>query len=318
MAELEKLRAKIRNARELQSIVKIMKAISTTNIREYDLAVRSLRDYSQTLEMGLQIVLMSRKELMASKPGAEKTADGKTAEEKTADGKTADEKRCLGAVIFGSEQGLCGNFNERIARYALDRIKDMACEESRALAVGERVIARLEEAGQPVDAHFYFSGDYVGITEVMAGVLEKIDVWRLKEGIDRVVLFYNRPVSALSSAFTPHMAQLFPLDTNWLANLSRKRWSSRSLPTFSMDADRLFSSLVKEYLFFSLYRAFVESLASENASRLASMQAAERNIEEHLDELTAGFRRERQEAISSELLDIVTGFEALTDEKDKY
>jgi F-type H+-transporting ATPase subunit gamma len=296
MAELERMRVKIKNARELQSIVKIMKAVSTTNIREYELAVESLSEYSKTLERGLQIILMNKKELIAFKP--------------------ADEKRCLGAVIFGSEQGLCGNFNERIARYALDKMLEMACEERRALAVGERVIARLEEAGQPVEANFYFSGDYAGIAEVMASVLEMIEVWRLKGGINQVVLFYNRPVSGLSSAFTPHMAQLFPLDINWLVDLSERRWPSRSLPTFSMDADRLFSSLVRAYLFFSLYRAFVESLASENASRLSSMQAAERNIKDHLEELTTNFRRQRQEAISSELLDIVTGFEALTDEKD--
>jgi F0F1-type ATP synthase, gamma subunit len=71
---------------------------------------------------------------------------------------------------------------------------------------------------------------------------------------------------------------------------------------------------VRHYLFFSLYRAFVESLASENASRLASMQMAEKNIEEHLNELSAQFHRRRQSAITSELLDVVTGFEAITGE----
>ncbi|NPV63745.1 MAG: F0F1 ATP synthase subunit gamma [Methanotrichaceae archaeon] len=292
MAELERLKAKINNARDLQSIVKIMKAISSTNMHEYELAVKSLGEYSKTLERGLQIVLMTRKDLLGTRSVAE--------------------KRCLGAVIFGSEQGLCGNFNERIARFAIDNMDEMACEDRRALAVGERVIDRLEEAGLPVEAHFYFSGDYIGISEVMVGVLERIEVWRLEKGIDEVVLFYNRPVSGLSSAFTPHMTQLFPLDLSWLVGLSEKRWLSRSIPTYSMDANILFSSLVKEYLFFSLYRAFVESLASENASRLSSMQAAERNIEEHLIELTTDFRRQRQEAISSELLDVITGFEALS------
>jgi F-type H+-transporting ATPase subunit gamma len=79
-----------------------------------------------------------------------------------------------------------------------------------------------------------------------------------------------------------------------------------------MDVDQLFSSLVRQYLFFTLYRAFVESLASENASRLMSMQAAEKNIEEHLNDLNAQFHRQRQAAITSELLDVVTGFLALT------
>jgi F-type H+-transporting ATPase subunit gamma len=78
-----------------------------------------------------------------------------------------------------------------------------------------------------------------------------------------------------------------------------------------MEWDRLFSALVQEYLLVSLFRAFAESLASENASRLASMQGAERNIEEQLEELTQRYHQRRQMAITEELLDIVTGFEAL-------
>jgi F-type H+-transporting ATPase subunit gamma len=78
-----------------------------------------------------------------------------------------------------------------------------------------------------------------------------------------------------------------------------------------MDWNRLFSSLIQQYLFVSLYRAFAESLASENAGRLASMQAAERNIEDLLEELNSQFQQQRQSSITEELLDIVAGFEAL-------
>jgi F-type H+-transporting ATPase subunit gamma len=71
--------------------------------------------------------------------------------------------------------------------------------------------------------------------------------------------------------------------------------------------------LVREYLFISLYHAFAESLASENASRLSSMQAAQKNIAERLSDLNAEYRRQRQSSITAELLDIVSGFEALTE-----
>ena len=78
-----------------------------------------------------------------------------------------------------------------------------------------------------------------------------------------------------------------------------------------MDWNRLFSWLIREYLFVSLYRGFAESLASENASRLASMQVAERNIENRLDELNAQYHQQRQSGIDAELFDLVAGFEAL-------
>jgi F-type H+-transporting ATPase subunit gamma len=77
-----------------------------------------------------------------------------------------------------------------------------------------------------------------------------------------------------------------------------------------MAAPALLASVIRQYLFSSVYRAAAESLASEHASRLLSMQAAERNIEEHLEAQHAEFRRRRQEAITGELLDIVSGFEA--------
>jgi F-type H+-transporting ATPase subunit gamma len=65
-------------------------------------------------------------------------------------------------------------------------------------------------------------------------------------------------------------------------------------------------------MFMALYRAYAESLASENAHRLASMQSAEKNIEQHMDRLNAQYHQIRQSSITEELLDIVAGFEALT------
>jgi F-type H+-transporting ATPase subunit gamma len=296
MEELQRLKDKIRNAHELQTVVKIMKTISASNIREYGQAVESLEEYRKTIEMGLQILMHSEQEtLLATKP--------------------IEEKRLLGAVIFGSDQGLAGRFNEQIAAYAIARMNETDCQERTALAVGERVVSMLEEAGQPVEAHFSFSENHMGITQVMTDVFLKIEEWRGQKGIDRIVLFYNQPTSG--SSFAPRMVHLFPLDLDWLRSLSKKKWPSRSLPTFSMDADRLFSSLVRQYLFFLLFSAFVESLASENASRLIAMQMAEKNIEDHLNELSVQFNRQRQEAISEELLDVVTGFEALMGEERK-
>ena len=78
-----------------------------------------------------------------------------------------------------------------------------------------------------------------------------------------------------------------------------------------MDWDALFSALVQQYLFVALYRACAESLASEDASRLAAMQNAERNIKDRLDELHAEYHHQRQNSITAELLDIVAGYEAV-------
>jgi F-type H+-transporting ATPase subunit gamma len=127
--------------------------------------------------------------------------------------------------------------------------------------------------------------------------------------MERILLMFNKKQSGAS--YQPEMIQLLPLDTAWLHKLKEKEWPSRSLPMFRTEWQALMSSLIRQYIFVSLYRAFAESLASENASRLAAMQAAEKNIEEHLEELMTRYNHERQSSITAELLDIVSGFEAL-------
>jgi F-type H+-transporting ATPase subunit gamma len=96
---------------------------------------------------------------------------------------------------------------------------------------------------------------------------------------------------------------LLPIDRAWIKSIQEKKWPTRVLPTFTIERDSLFSSLFHQYIFVSLFRAFAESMASENAARLLSMQSAEKNIDERI-----------QNAITSELLDIVSGFEALREE----
>ena len=110
MEELERLKRKIKNARDLQSVVKIMKTISASNIREYELAVESLGEYNKTIEMGFQIVMRNKpRELLAVRP--------------------VGKKKRLGAVVFGSDQGLCGSFNEQIASYAVKKMNEIKSQE---------------------------------------------------------------------------------------------------------------------------------------------------------------------------------------------
>jgi F-type H+-transporting ATPase subunit gamma len=137
-----------------------------------------------------------------------------------------------------------------------------------------------------------------------------IERWRETERVDRILLFYNRPTSG--SAYESHIVQLLPLDQQWLQTLKAKPWKGRCLPTVLMDSEMLFSKLVQQYLFITLYQAIAASLASENASRLAAMQSAESNIRDRLADLTMQYRQQRQSAITAELLDVVSGFEALT------
>jgi F-type H+-transporting ATPase subunit gamma len=139
--------------------------------------------------------------------------------------------------------------------------------------------------------------------------LREAAVGQSLQHVEQIHLFYHRSRSMAS--FEPVSLQLLPLDLAWLHQLERSPWPSPSLPSLILPWESLFSSFIRQYLFVALYRAMVESLASENISRLASMQAAEKNIADRLTELQAEYRSSRQTAITGELLDIVAGFEAL-------
>lgn len=106
--------------------------------------------------------------------------------------------------------------------------------------------------------------------------------------------------------------RLLPLDDVWRRDLAGIRWPTHNLPEVMNDSEQTLLALVREYLFVSLFRACAESLASENASRLAAMQRAEKNIDELLEDLNRTFHRLRQSGIDEELFDVVSGFEALT------
>jgi F-type H+-transporting ATPase subunit gamma len=94
--------------------------------------------------------------------------------------------------------------------------------------------------------------------------------------------------------------------------METKTWPSHILPTFTMDRRRLLRALIRQHLFVLSFRAFAESLASENAARLTAMQSAEQNIDDRLLLLNQEYHGLRQNSITSELLDIVSGFEVLT------
>ncbi|MEO7254439.1 MAG: F0F1 ATP synthase subunit gamma, partial [Casimicrobium sp.] len=122
----------------------------------------------------------------------------------------------------------------------------------------------------------------------------------------------NRPLAA--SLYEPVGQRLLPLDAAWQLSLTAQPWPRKvGWPeVLGHDATTL-RALIREYLFISLFRACAESLASENASRLAAMERADRNIMELLEQLRGRFRRLRQGLIDEELFDVTAGYEALAE-----
>ncbi len=133
---------------------------------------------------------------------------------------------------------------------------------------------------------------------------------RLYRDYARIYIFHNRPQSG--PLCEPVSQRLLPLDAEWQQALANVRWPTRALPEVMGGGTGTLRALIREYLFISLVRACAESLASENASRLAAIEGADKTIDELLENLHGTFHRLRQGGIDEELFDVISGFEALT------
>jgi F-type H+-transporting ATPase subunit gamma len=104
---------------------------------------------------------------------------------------------------------------------------------------------------------------------------------------------------------------LLPLDVEWQQGLTNVHWPTKMLPEVMSGGNTTLRAFVREYLFIPLFRACAESLASENASRLAAMERADKNIKDLLESLDSQYHRLRQSGIDEELSDVISGFDAL-------
>jgi F-type H+-transporting ATPase subunit gamma len=175
--------------------------------------------------------------------------------------------------------------------------------------VGERVYARLADAGFEMKGPVQVPNDVSGIAALVGHLQVHSETPGIYEGREPLHVFHNR--QSTGAGYEPMSQRLLPLDRVWRDTLIACHWPTKTPPEMLAGPDIILRALVREYLFVSLFRACAESLASENASRLAAMQRAEKNIDEMADELTRRFHRVRQTSIDEELFDVVSGFEAL-------
>jgi F-type H+-transporting ATPase subunit gamma len=294
METSEAIKRRIESTEDMQSVVKTMKTLAAVSIRQYERAVEALADYSRAVELGLQVALQK---VTAAAVAGQEVPPGKGT-----------------AIVTGSDLGMCGRLNEQIAEFAVTDItnRNMDPSELTMLAIGERVVGRLEEEGFRIQEAIPVPGSVSGIAPLVEDLLVKLEELRSENRLGTVLVFHNKHKGR--GSFSPITKRLLPADREWLEGIRRREWPGPTLPMHTMQTGELLAVLMRQYLFIGLYRAIAESLASESSARLVAMQGAERNIEDRLEELTAHYHQQRQMAITGELLDIVAGFEALRED----
>jgi F-type H+-transporting ATPase subunit gamma len=290
MLTLEQLQKKINTTRDLLSVVKTMKTLAAVNIRQYENAAASLEEYNGVIDIGWQILFRNQVAFPRTKSPSEGII-----------------------LVLGSDQGMCGQFNDIVIQPALEKRDELAERNTKTLfwTVGERIRIAVEDMDH-VAEHYSLPGSIPAINNKVQRIVQQFEAYQRERGIVAFHLLHNKIIKG--GTYQPVWMQLLPLDRNWFERFTSRPAKKSCLPLIGISRETIFRHLFHQYLFASLYRAFAQSMASENAARLASMQAAEKNILEISEELQAKYRETRQSTITAELFDIVAGFEALSDQ----
>jgi F-type H+-transporting ATPase subunit gamma len=288
MASRDVLRRRVQSTETLRSVVQTMKALATVRIGQVRRAVVALDASAATLELAFQVLLRHQPDLATFLPQRR--------------------SRAVGAVLFGSDHGLCGPFNERLARHAAAHLGEIAGDDATPslMVAGRRLRPRLARLGHEAERVVHLPANVDAIEEAVAQVVDQIEAWQEERAVDRVFVIHHQPTSGV--AYGPRTVQLLPLDVAWLRELRDRPWPSARLPMVGLDETRMLRGLVRQYLTHVLVRAFAASQAAENAARLAAMEAAERNVDERLLELRHAANLERQNAVTAELLDVQAAY----------
>ncbi len=292
MDTLENLRSKIEGAQDLGSVVSAMKAMAGSNIIQYETAVTSLVDYYHTIVLGLVGYFKAEKidSILPAKkiPGTNKNISI--------------------VIVFGSDQGLVGQFNDSLAGFISRSLKSFPGKKE-IWVVGERIELLLADEGFDIVKSYSVPSHIHAVTPLITEILNRSTEAEQKGTHNNFYIFHNQPQAP--SGYQAVLQRFLPLDEEWKRTLQQINWPTALLPEIAGSARPTLAALINEYLFSSLFKACAESLASENASRLEAMQRAEKKIAELLEELSLHYHRLRQSSIDEELFDIISGFEAL-------
>ena len=275
----------------IRGIVHTMKTLSAINAAPYEQAARSIKAYHRTILQGFAT--------FAHRSGGIAL--------------DAEDVREQLLVVFGSDHGLCGSYNEILAEEVAAHCQAQTGPQTgpqtgatpRLLCIGAQMNDALRDQGLAPEAVLLPPASADGIGRLAGDIVTRLARLGHGQALHRLgvtLAFTRRGEHGLREPVT---RRLLPLQPSLLQR--ERRWHSRSLPDYSMSADALLASLIRSHIFASVFRASAEAMVTENAARLALMQQAEQSVDERLEEVQAEMRSVRQTEITNELMDVIIG-----------
>jgi F-type H+-transporting ATPase subunit gamma len=306
MASLKDIRGRISSVKNIRKITRAMEMISAARLRKAEQRIEALRPYADAL----------RRMTARAAQAADNIPNLPILQEK-------ENVSTVGVLLITGDRGLAGPFNSQILRAGNARMRELrdSGEEVLWYAVGRRGVSSLEFRG------FEVGDSWTGFTDRPAFA----DARRVADGlvsayvddkVDRVEVFYNGYISPVNQEVRHET--LLPLqqadviagdddehEDDSSSDPNDERIHERALWIYEPDAEEILARLVPDYVEISIYRALLESTASEHGARMSAMRNASDNAAELIDDLTLAANRQRQAEITQEIMEVVAGAEGL-------
>jgi F-type H+-transporting ATPase subunit gamma len=305
MASLKDIRGRIASVKNVRKITRAMEMISAARLRRAEQRIEALRPYANAI----------RRMTARASQAAENIPNLPILQER-------EQVSTGGVLLITGDRGLAGPFNSQILRAGNQRMRDLRGDGEEVLwyAVGRRGVSSLEFRG------FEIGGSWTGFTDRPAfddarRVADGLAAAYVDGKVDRVEVFYNGYISPVNQEVRHET--LLPLQqADVIADVDEdesesgeqdeiERIHSRALWIYEPDPEEILARLVPDYVEISIYRAMLESTASEHGARMSAMRNASDNAGELIDDLTLAANRQRQAEITQEIMEVVAGAEGL-------
>ncbi len=296
MASVQDLKRRTRSVRNTSKITKALELVASARLRRAQSRIEAMRPYAETM-----------RELIAGVGRASTSVRGLPLLQQR------DHMGTVAVVALTGDRGLAGPFNAQILRraFALERELRGEGTEVRFVAIGKKGRSTL------AFRRYEVAGEFVGFTDRPAysdaqAIAHAVAELYTSGEVDRVVLVYNAYESPLVQRVTEQ--DLLPISADILETDEEERRDDalRGDFIFEPEPEEILARLLPVYLETQVYRALLESAASEQGARMTAMRNASKNAGELIDGLTLQMNRARQAEITQEILEVVAGAEALT------
>jgi len=296
METLDSLKKTLNTSKGIKQVATTMKVLSAANIKKYEKVVKVLKAYKDTVELALLGVCAGNRNVnFAELQYAKRTEGGDNL-----------------AIVFGSNQGLCGRYNDKMIDFVLNDFS-LSDLNNKVVVVGDRLQMLIEDKKLNIIKTLSIPSSMETTTATIHDIVQLIDSEINSCVVNRVTLYYTLNDDSASGTVTK--IRLIPIDDRLLNSIKKRRWITNNIPSWQVDTTTLVSNILRQYIFVVLNSAMINAMASEQKNRLITLQNAEKNISDLIKSKTLEYNQKRQTTITSELLDVITGYKVSNKKK---